>query len=162
MGYEKERNPYPRFANDSNRGGRDNRTDSNKREQGTSVKQIFAEWKFNSGWIVNEADKDLVTFAEKAGKYMADNKLTNSKIRNVYGEIKRIQMGTFEKEKSLFYLLRPKVAYAFGRERNNKGLEMFKLVFDTAFDSVSDGKTYQNFCNLIEAILAYHKANGGN
>lgn len=159
MGYENERNTRPRFNNESNRG---NRSDSNYREQGTSVKQTFDEWKFNAKWITDEADKELVNFAEKAGKYMADNKLTNSKIRNVYGEIKRIQMGTFEKERSSFYLLRPKVAYAFGRERTNKGLEMFKLVFDKAFDSVSDGKTYQNFCNLIEAILAYHKANGGN
>lgn len=159
MSYEKDWNSQPRFNNGSNRG---NRTDSNNREQGTSVKQIFEGWQFNANWITKEADKDLIVFAEKAGKYMADNKLTNSKIRNVYGEIKRIQMGTFEKEKSSFYLLRPKVAYALGRERDNRGLEMFKLIFDAAFNSVSDGKTYQNFCRLIEAILAYHKANGGN
>lgn len=159
MGYEKERNPRPRFTNESNGGSRWN---SSNRGQSDSVKQIFEEWKFSAKWVTDEADKDLIAFAEKAGEYMAKNQLTNSKIRNVYGEIKRIQMGTFDKEKSSFFLLRPKVAYAFGRERNNKGLEMFKMVFDTAFDSVSDGKSYQNFCNLIEAILAYHKANGGN
>lgn len=153
MGYEKERNTRPRFNNESNRG---NRSDSNYGEQ-----QTFDEWKFNAKWITDKADKDLVDFAEKAGKYMAKNGLTNSKIRNVYGEIIRIKMRTFENEESSFYLLRPKVAYALGRERKNKGLEMFKLVFDAAFDFVSDGKTYQNFCNLIEAILAYHKANGG-
>lgn len=38
---------------------------------------------------------------------------------------------------------------------------MFKVVFDAAFVHVSDDKTYKNFCNLIEAILAYHKAYGG-
>ena len=35
------------------------------------------------------------------------------------------------------------------------------VVFDAAFVHVSDDKTYKNFCNLIEAILAYHKAYGG-
>ena len=92
---------------------------------------------------------------------MASNGLTNSKIRSIYGEIKRIQMGEFEKEKSSFYLLKPKVAYALGRDDKNEGLKLFKKVFDIASDSVSDQKSYQNFCNFIEAILAYHKAFGG-
>lgn len=119
------------------------------------------ELTYLSKWITEEADKDLVVFAEKAGKFMADNDLTNSKIRSIYGEIKRIQMGVFEKEKSSFFLLKPKVAYALGRDKNNEGLKLFKLVFDRCYDDVKDQKTYHNFCNLIEAILAYHKANGG-
>ena len=119
------------------------------------------ELQYSSKWILEEADKDLVAFAEKAGKYMADNGLTNSKIRSIYGEIKRIQMGEFEKEKSSFFLLKPKVAYALGRDDKNEGLKLFKLVFDKCYDDVKDQKTYHNFCNMIEAILAYHKANGG-
>ena len=87
--------------------------------------------------------------------------MTNSKIRSIYGEIKRIQMGKFEQEKASFFLLRPKVAYALGRDDKNRGLQLFKLIFDKACPLVHDQKTYQNFCNLIEAILAYHKANGG-
>ena len=93
--------------------------------------------------------------------FMAKNGLTNSKIRSIYGEIKRIQMGSFEKERSSFYLLKPKVAYALGRDDKNEGLRMFKLVFDCSSKHVSDQKSYLNFCNFIEAILAYHKANGG-
>ena len=121
----------------------------------------FSNLPFNKEWILNGADKKLVDYAEKAGKFMASNGLTNSKIRNIYGEIKRIQMGEFEKEKSSFYLLKPKVAYALGRDDKNEGLKLFKKVFDIASDSVSDQKSYQNFCNFIEAILAYHKAFGG-
>lgn len=124
-------------------------------------KQVFAEAGFKSSWITGEVDCALPTFADKMGKEMATGGLTNSKIRNIYGEIKRIQMGEFENEKASFYLLRPKVAYALGRDPQNKGLQLFKLVFDKASESVTDKKSYKNFCNLIEAILAYHKAYGG-
>ncbi|HBK29668.1 MAG TPA: type III-A CRISPR-associated protein Csm2, partial [Parabacteroides sp.] len=85
----------------------------------------------------------------------------NSKIRSIYGEIKRIQMGEFEKEKSSFFLLKPKVAYALGRDEKNQGLKLFKLIFDKCFGNVTNQKSYKNFCGFIEAILAYHKAYGG-
>lgn len=116
---------------------------------------------YNREWITNGATSDLVDFAETVGEFMAKNGLTNSKIRNVYGEIKRIQMGEFEKEKSSFYLLKPKVAYALGRDERNEGLKLFKKIFDECFNDVKDQKSYLNFCNLMEAVLAYHKAFGG-
>ena len=116
---------------------------------------------YKSQWITSSADRALVDYAEKAGKFMAKRGLTNSKIRSIYGEIKRIQMSEFEKEKSAFILLRPKVAYALGRDANNEGLKLFKEIFDLSSIDVSNQKSYQNFCNFMEAILAYHKANGG-
>ena len=91
------------------------------------------------------------------GKAMAENGLTSSKIRSVYGEVKRIQMD-FNNNQSSFYLLTPKVAYAVGRDKNIQGLRLFQLVFNEAADKVTDEKSYQNFCNLLEAVLAYHKA----
>ena len=66
-------------------------------------------------------------------------------------------MGKLEQENVSFFLLRPKVAYALGRDDKNRGLQLFKLIFDKVYPLVHDQKTYQNFCNLIEAILAYHK-----
>ena len=131
---------------------------SSKGGFGIDTKQIFNEMKFDSAWIKNETDKNLIDFAETAGKYMAQNGLTSSKIRSIYGEIKRIQMSRFDKEKASFYLLRPKVAYALGRDPRNKGLQLFKIAFDECAKYVVDEKTYNNFCNLLEAILAYHKA----
>lgn len=116
---------------------------------------------FNPSWLTCEADKSLVSFAESAGHFMAKNGLTNSKIRSIYGEIKRIQMSKFEQEKASFFLLKPKVAYALGRDPKNEGLKLFKLVFDSCYNEVKDDKTYKNFCNVIEAVLAYHRANGG-
>ena len=155
------RNPYPRTAQQYGGGQNRGHQGGKQQNQEETPMQFFKEANYQSTWITKEANKELVDFAEKMGKYMANNGLTNSKIRSIYGEIKRIQMGEFEKEKASFYLLRPKVAYALGRDANNKGLQLFKLVFDTCSTDVSDQKTYQNFCNLIEAVLAYHKSNGG-
>jgi CRISPR-associated protein Csm2 len=128
----------------------------------SSAEEFFKnDLQYKSEWIKNEADSNLVDYAEKSGKFMAKKGLTNSKIRSIYGEIKRIQMGDFLKEKSAFFLLKPKVAYALGRDERNEGLKLFKLIFDKCSQDVSDQKSYLNFCNFIEAILAYHKANGG-
>lgn len=115
----------------------------------------------DSKWITQNTDKSMVDFAEEAGKYLKENGLTKSKIRSIYGEIKRIQINGFDKEKASFYLLRPKMAYAYGRERSNKGLKLFKLIFDESSRFVQNANQYENFCNLFEAILAYHKAFGG-
>lgn len=120
--------------------------------------KIFAKNKFLVSWIENGADEALPDYAEFMGKAMADNKLTSSKIRSVYGEIKRIQMGEFAKEKASFYLLRPKVAYAVGRDKENIGLQLFKLVFDKSAKCVKDKDTFLHFANFMEAVLAYHRA----
>lgn len=116
---------------------------------------------FSSKWIIENADKDMITFCEQSGKQMANGKLTNSKIRSIYGEIKRIQMGSYEDAKVSFLLLKPKVAYALARDDKNEGLKLFKKIFDDASDYVNNQKSFNNFCDFFEAILAYHKAFGG-
>lgn len=127
-----------------------------------SPETVFAQMNFQSDWIIKGTDPALIEFSDKLGKYLKDNKLTTSKIRNIYGEVKRIQIAKdFEVEKVSFYLLKPKVAYALGREENNIGLKMFKILFDECYKYVKDDKTFINFCNLFEAVLAYHKAYGG-
>ncbi len=134
----------------------------NYQEKTESADDVFSKLKYQRSWIACEATEELIDYAEQAGSYMANNGLTNSKIRSIYGEIKRIQMGEFEKEKSSFYLLKPKVAYALGRDGKNEGLKLFKKIFDLCSKDVVDQKSYQNFCAFMEAILAYHKAYGGN
>lgn len=146
-----KRRGNPSYRND-NRGGYSERE---------TAESKFKSLSYDSSWVKNEATDTMVKYSEVMGKFMAKNGLTNSKIRSIYGEIKRIQMGEFEKEKSSFYLLKPKVAYALGRDERNEGLKLFKLIFDSCSVDVTDQKTYHNFCNFIEAILAYHKAYGG-
>ena len=137
---------------------------------------------FKEKWIKEGADEDMIVFARKKGRLIAGvhedlseeevqklgknlkrkGEMSNSQIRNFYGEIKRIQMiGKFEKAKTSFYLLKPKLAYALGRNNGNEGLKLFKSIFDEASQYVKDDKTFNNFCNLMEAILAYHRAFGG-
>lgn len=147
------RNNYSQKSYSNERRGNNNQLET--------PEAVFQKANFQSKWITDQADKDLVIFAETMGNYMANNGLTNSKIRSIFGEIKRIQMGEFDKEKSSFYLLKPKVAYALGREKTNKGLQLFKLLFDKSSEYVNSQKCYLNFCNLVEAVLAYHKAYGG-
>lgn len=142
-----------------------------------NVYDFYKSLKFNSDWITKGADQEMIEFSEKAGDYMApcgitdkDRKydkqsLSKSQIRNVYGEIKRIQFKNFklDETKTSFMLLKPKVAYAEGRNRT-MGLSLFKLIFDDAWNEVSkdfNSKRYNNFCALLESILAYHKAKGG-
>jgi|WetSurMetagenome_2_1015567.scaffolds.fasta_scaffold08620_3 CRISPR-associated protein Csm2 len=122
---------------------------------------------FNPEWITKGANKAFVTYAEAAGKQMANKGLTTSKIRNIFGEIKRIQVSGFEKEKSSFYLLSPKVAYAVGREKSTNrgsidGILLFQDIFKKATEQVTDTKSYKNFCDFMEALVAYHKAFGGD
>ncbi len=115
---------------------------------------------FYPHWITEGADEKLVEFAKNAGTYMA-KPLSRSKIRSIYGEIKRIQMKKFANERPAFYLLKPKVAYAVGRDPYNKGLQLFQAIFDKSAGFVKEENHYMNFCNLFEAILAYHRAAGG-
>ena len=119
---------------------------------------INVQKEFKPYWITTGIDKNLIDFAEKVGKYLAQKRMTTSKIRSIYSEIKRIQMN-FDEEKAAFYLLKPKVAYAYGRD---KSIGKFKDVFDECYKYIEDNKThYENFCKIMEAIVAYHKANGG-
>lgn len=118
---------------------------------------------FEKKWITGGADANMVKFADAVGLKIKD--LSSSQIRNIYGEMKRIQVKGFDKATASFYLLKPKVAYAYGRsikgKKASEEMETFKKVFDAAFDCVTDARTYENFCNFIEAILAYHKFHGG-
>lgn len=135
------------------------------------VRMINPNWQqdFNNSWINDGADKSLVEFAQSVGEYLAPlspndgNALSNSQIRNVFGEIKRLQMKglTDNENRSSFYLLRAKVAYATGRNKTT-GMVMFEKIFHKGWFLVDgDNKKFQNFCNFLEAILAYHRSFGG-
>lgn len=148
-------------------------TPENKSKEGRcNPSEFFNDYPFDENWIKVGADEKMVEFAKEAGKYMApkDKKdkqdkqmLSKSQIRNVFGELKRIQLKGIDKQEGYtsFMLLKPKVAYAEGRNKT-QGLTLFKLIFDKAWEKVGrEQKSYNNFCALIEAVLAYHKAYGG-
>lgn len=112
-----------------------------------------------------------VQFAEKFGKYLAEKDeqaepLTTSQLRKFFGEVKRQQMTGYNETE--FVMLKPKLAYAVGRAKQNgkKGtnqkIEDFYFVMADAIDKVvksSDkNKSFNNFITAFEAVVAYHKA----
>lgn len=122
-------------------------------------------------WIQKEFTKDTIDFAEKFGAYLVKNRLTTSQIRNIYGEVKRIEAkvkdDSFGNVFKDFLLLKPKLAYA-SKRAGTRGIEDFKKVMDKAHLAVvdaPDGKqrveAFRNFTDFFEAVLAYHKASGG-
>jgi CRISPR-associated protein Csm2 len=126
-------------------------------------------------WITKCIDENTINFTSELGQYLANNiyingkeirdtALTTSQIRNFFGEIKRIQAKGFEKEKSAFLLLRPKLAYAEARVTSKKReskIKDFRQNIEKAHLQVVNETHFQNFVNFFEAILAYHKAAGG-
>jgi CRISPR-associated protein Csm2 len=121
---------------------------------------------FEASWIKEKLNSGSIDFAEEFGGYLKETKFTTSQIRNVFGEVKRIQLKGFEDNKTSFLLLRPKLAYA-AKRANTKGAEAFEKVMQQAHmavdaDQEGSGKRFLNFCDFMEAVLAYHKAKGGN
>ena len=122
--------------------------------------------------IQEKVTQESVRFAKKFGEKLAmrDNDtdpLTTSQLRKFFGEVKRQQMMT-EFNETEFIMLKPKLAYAVGRAKQNgrrgkkQRIEDFYLVMADAIDKVIDcadkEKAFKNFITIFEAIVAYHKA----
>jgi CRISPR-associated protein Csm2 len=123
--------------------------------------------------IVAQGDVEtLVDTAQTVGRELS-RQLTTSQIRNIFGEVRRIEMNwpTAAPEADESYrsvvLLQPKLAYQARRERG-RGVEQLQLVLDPCIDEIRRAPKeqrrlyFQRFVDFFEAILAYHKAAGGN
>lgn len=136
--------------------------------------------KFEKAWIEEKIEKDMVIFTDNLGKYLCDlprggnrpgyNAMTTTQLRNIFGEVKRIQRAGILSNQSSFILLKPKLAYAEAREKDKKRdsrISTFRQVIEKAHDAVKLGQgskteaSFQRFVDFLEAILAYHKAYGG-
>jgi CRISPR-associated protein Csm2 len=118
-------------------------------------------------WITSGLDADTVAWAEKCGKILTAGDLSTSQIRILFGEMRRIQLKGFQQEKTKFLMLKPKMAYLGKRHSNIDAMPEFKKIIDQGWDIIStanpdQSETYfNNFMNLFEAVLAYHKYYGG-
>ncbi|PWJ57827.1 CRISPR type III-A-associated protein Csm2 [Dyadobacter jejuensis] len=120
--------------------------------------------------VLTDGIKDL-TLVKEWGTYLATNDIKNqvstSQIRKIFGSIKQIQAG-FEKSKGEIILLEPKLAYAVGRDYDKKSntnktkIKEFYELLSPLIREINEDKTrFQNFVNVLESIVAYHKAAGG-
>ena len=119
---------------------------------------------FKTEWIVNGgASKEFVDFAYSFGKILQNEHLTSSQFRNFFGTIKSIEMKGLANNKTKFFMLKPLLAYSYARQKS-PGFKKFKEVMDTGLDFImtsdenNQEKYFKNFCRIVEAILAYHKA----
>lgn len=104
---------------------------------------------------------DTETFTDpKSGKVKTRTlraKLTTNQLRKFFGEVKRQQLQGYNETD--FVLLKPKLAYAVGRAKdNNAKINDFYFVIANAIDQVHNEQQFKNFIKIFEAIVAYHKA----
>ncbi|GAB2801386.1 type III-A CRISPR-associated protein Csm2 [Rhabdobacter roseus] len=99
----------------------------------------------------NRSGKDRIT----------KDKVSTSQLRRFFGAIKRIQ-ADFDGLSGEVLLLEPKLAYAVGRDKNKTKLkDLYDLLSPLIRGISEDRARFQNFVNVLEAIVAYHKAAGG-
>jgi CRISPR type III-A-associated protein Csm2 len=138
--------------------------------------------KIKREWLTDGIVKETIEFAEKFGSYLAKSKdlvfidedlkkpktnkkgyklerniLTTNQLRRFFGEVKKQQTIGFET--SSFLLLKPKLAYAVGKSKDEDGkIHDFYYVLSDAIDKVSNDKEFKNFIKVFESIVAYHRA----
>ena len=120
-----------------------------------------------------DATKKLVNSADALGRELKKNGLTTSQIRALFGEVRQIEaqwsMGKENRQRALrrFILLKPKMAYRARKERV-QAVQDLVAVLTPAVDEVLNSReeeqdrNFRHFVEFFEAILAYHKAAGGN
>ncbi|MBC7348980.1 MAG: type III-A CRISPR-associated protein Csm2 [Candidatus Aminicenantes bacterium] len=97
---------------------------------------------------LNEYADDLAVWYVK-GK--DKEKLTTSQIRNVLDEIQKMK----DYDEYRLQMLRPKLAYAAGRQHKGKVKE-FRDLMEVLIRNTNK-TNFSNFKNFVEAIVAYHK-----
>jgi CRISPR-associated protein Csm2 len=119
----------------------------------------------------DQAAEEMVETAKAIGDWLA-RPLSTSQIRAIYGEVLRIKPAWLvntgkssvkkEQAKRRLTLLRPKMAYRAKRE-NSDAVRNLVSVLDPAVVLIKgDDDNFRRFTEFFEAILAYHKAAGGN
>ena len=117
----------------------------------------------------------LVQQAESLGSQLKEMGLTTSQIRALFGEVRQIQAqwGMDEgdnRQKALrrLILLKPKMAYRARKERGRAVQELVDVLLPALDEVVQErnlrkqSENFQRFVEFFEAILAYHRAYGGN
>jgi|GEM_PF-785725 len=105
----------------------------------------------------------LVQHAEEFGPYLKQQRLETNQVRKFLDAVKRLKADLTEQEdfskiEREVVLLKPKLAYAAARQKAAKPLSQ---VMSAAIDKVESQEDFACFVQLIEAIIAYHKAEGG-
>ena len=118
---------------------------------------VVVQPKVDISEIIEKGGEPLVAAAENLGRKLAKN-LKTAQIRKVYGAVKKIQMSE-EFNRNELIMLKPKLAYAAARKSE---VEDLKNTLTQAINHVDNHEKFKNFVDFFEAILAYHRAYGGD
>lgn len=113
--------------------------------------------------------RDLVKHAEQFGPELKRRRLETNQVRKFLDALNRLKTilaqteekdeGTkFAKIETEVVLLKPKLAYAAARQKAAKPLSK---VMSAAIDKTHSSKDFDRLVQLVESIIAYHKAEGG-
>ncbi|RCK74887.1 MAG: CRISPR-associated protein, Csm2 family [Anaerolineae bacterium] len=119
----------------------------------------------------------LVDFAKRTAEQLVKNQLTRGQVRNIFTEVRKIEAlweaegvkksseRDYSRALRRLVMLKPKMDYQTARIPQ---VQRLKEVLSEAIDEVVKGQTpeeqnerFKRFMNLFEAILAYHRAEGG-
>jgi len=116
----------------------------------------------------DESGKEMVAFAEQTASGLVRDNLRSTQIRNIFTEVRQIEAVWNQnpaRAMRRLQMLKPKMAYQAARQRQ---VEKLRDVLVEAIDEVEKqpagekrNQAFQRFTDLFEAILAYHKAQGG-
>lgn len=111
----------------------------------------FAEYLSNKG--NTETDKELKRYDNQR------KPLTTTQLRKFFGVLKSIQANGYDNSTDQFRMLLPQLAYAVGRDKKKSKIVDFYDAISPLLksDVVNNKDSFKNLCNLIEAIVAYHK-----
>ncbi len=148
--------PEPKFRNDMN-------TKKRIQEESYEVKEISEKLiKYKEKGLKELPADELIEIADKMGKELKESGLKTTQIRRFLDGVRRIDVQS-ERGRSfnpdLVILLKPKLAYATGR---NESIKPLMKVLEPAITAGS--KSYDDFKRLValvEGIMAYHKFYGG-
>ena len=122
------------------------------------------------GQLRNYEIRQLVKEAELLGTYLKEEGLKTNQIRKFLDAVKRLKVKLAQDKEESFsviedelFLLKPKLAYAAIRQqdRGSNPVKPLSDVISEAIDKVKDSPDFYRLVQLIESIIAYHKAAGG-
>ncbi|MEL7244353.1 MAG: type III-A CRISPR-associated protein Csm2 [Cyanobacteria bacterium J06636_27] len=122
------------------------------------------------GLLRNYEIKALVNESQDLGEYLKEQELKTNQIRKFLDAVNRLKVELARDKNESFsvietdiFLLKPKLAYATARQDSNRGNPVKPLsnVITEAIDKVEDTPDFYRLVQLIESIIAYHKAAGG-
>ena len=126
-----------------------------------SIKQIMT---------ADESGEKLVNFARETAIRLVKDSLTRSQIRNIFTEVRQIEaLWGINKPDALrrLNMLKPKMAYQTARAHQLKyladvlGEAITEVENASKISEEKKDQAFKRFMDLFEAILAYHRAEGG-